>query len=271
MMPHRGTPGSPAAAAAASRLAAERHVRAAAAAIDWPEWLRATERKRRQVARNDGGPSAGGAAPAPAACPCWPGYFEAATDASFRLDGLVLPPDDLAAALARGSAGKAFRSRQQQRARNHVAILRSLEKLLRTGGSLKPGDVVRWYTSIACGLSTTRLDEPTTARLEAVVRRINSPQLRLKPAVQEIALLYRQWLSDPLVPSFNGILARLLLRYHLGRCGLPPVLFVPELDGGGKIPDERRMLERLLALIDAAYATLLGTPNVQPARPTNGA
>jgi hypothetical protein len=258
MMPHRGTDGSPA-AAATSRAAKQRHERSAP--VDWPEWLRATERKRRQVARNDGA-AAPGSAPA-AAGVCWPGYFEAATDASFRLDGLVLPPDDLAAALARGSAGKAFRSRQQQRARNHVAILRSLEKMLRGGGALKPGDVVRWYTSIACGLSTTALDEPTTARLEAVVRRINSPQLRLKPAVQEIAQLYRQWLSDPLVPSFNGILARLLLRYHLGRCGLPPVLFVPELDGGSQMPDERRMLERMLELIDAAYAALLGAQNSQ--------
>src|SRR5687768_2519832 len=162
-----------------------------------------------------------------------------------------------AAALARGGAARAFRSRQQQRVRNHVAILRHLESLLRRGGTLKSPDVVRWYTSVACGLSTTQLDEPTTARLDAVVRQINSPHLRLRPAVQGIARVHRQMLADPVVPSFNGILARLLLRYHLGRCGLPPVLFVPERDATVLL-DEQRLLARLLELIDEAYAMMLG-------------
>lgn len=218
-----------------------------ASPFDWTQWLRLTERRRRLAARCE--PQAVKAFLA--------GYYLAATDASFRLEGLDLPPGDVAAALARGGAARAFRSRQQQRVRNHVAILRHLESLLRRGGTLKSPDVVRWYTSVACGLSTTRLDEPTTVRLDAVVRQINSPHLRLRPAVQGIARLHRQMLADPVVPSFNGILARLLLRYHLGRCGLPPVLFVPEVDGGTRLLDEQRLLQRLLQLIHETYAKLL--------------
>jgi hypothetical protein len=66
-------------------------------------------------------------------------------------------------------------------------------------------------------------------------------------------------LADPVVPSFNGILARLLLRYHLGRCGLPPVLFAPDLDGAGRLLDEPRLLARLLELIHQSYGALLGS------------
>lgn len=226
-------PGSPAAATAP--------------AIDWPTWLRVTQRQRRLA--SDLGPHHARA--------FWANYYVTATDASFRLEGLNLPPGDLAAALARGgAASRAFRSRQQQRVRNHVAILRHIEHLLRRGATLKSADVVRWYTSVACGLSTTRLDEPTTARLDGLIRQINSPHLRLRPALQEIARLHRQMLADPVVPSFNGILARLLLRYHLGRCGLPPVLFVPEQDAG-RLLNEARLLARMLELIHISYAAML--------------
>ena len=219
------------------------------AAFDWAHWLRTTERRRRLVARAD--PRQFKA--------FWSGYVLAATDASFRLEGLDLSRADLAAALDPAGRARAFRSRQQQRVRNHVAILRHLETLLRRGGTLKSADVVRWYTSVASGLSTTQFDEPTAARLDAVVRQINSPHLRLRPAVQGIARLHRQMLADPVVPSFNGILARLLLRYHLGRCGLPPVTFVPEVDRGLGLLDEQRLLHRMLELIDESYAVLLAT------------
>jgi hypothetical protein len=245
MIPQRWTPGS----AAASRPAAG--AAPPPGDIDWPAWSRNTERKRRLAARQEG--SASPAAPAPLPL----GYFLAATDASFRLDGLDLPRRDVEAALARGWGARAFRPRQQQRVRNHVAILHRIERLLRRGESLKSAEVVRWYTSVACGLSTTQLDEPMTVRLDTVVRQVNSPHLRLCPAVQGIARLHRQMLADPVVPSFNGILARLLLRYHLGRCGLPPVIFVPESDGAGVLLDERRLLARLPELIDVAYATML--------------
>jgi hypothetical protein len=220
--------------------------------IDWPQWVRSTERKRRLAARQDG--HAVGATVLPTLLGA--GYFLAATDASFRLDGMHLPPRDLAAAVSRGWGAKTFRPRQQQRVRNHVAILRRVERLLRHGGPLKAGEVVRWYTSVACGLSTTGLDEPNTSRLEGIVRQVNSPHLRLCPAVQGIARLHGQMLADPVVPSFNGILARLLLRYHLGRCGLPPVVFSPESDGP-LLLNEQRLLSRLLDLIDEAYATML--------------
>ena len=63
-------------------------------------------------------------------------------------------------------------------------------------------------------------------------------------------------LADPVVPSFNGILARLLLRYHLGRCGLPPVILVPEQDAG-RLLDESHLLTRLLDLVHESYAAML--------------
>jgi hypothetical protein len=218
-------------------------------AIDWTHWLRNTERQRRQLARADGSASGGPT--------FWGRYFLDATNASFRLDGLILPAADLSAAVARGSAAKPSpRSRQQQRVRNHVAILHHIERLLSRALALKADDVVRWYTSIACGLSIERLDEPMTSRLDGIVRQINSPHLRLAPAVQGIARLHWQMLADPVVPSFNGILARLLLRYHLGRCKLPPVVFVPEHDAA-VMGDEPRLLARMLERIEQTYDVIL--------------
>ena len=131
-----------------------------------------------------------------------------------------------------------------------------MESSVRLGESLKGQNVIRWYTSISCGLSTAALDEGTIDRLDTVVRRINSPQLRLQPAVSEIARLHTQLISVPFVPSFNGILARLMLQFHLGRCGLPPILFDPEADQG-IMEDENRLLDRMLHLIDASYDVLL--------------
>ena len=248
--PHRPPPAPPPLGPIGRRVSGAVHAArgTAPAAVDWAQWLRVAERGRRLAARRGGR----------AAKQFWADYYLAAPDASFRLEGLDLPPADLAAALARGGgAVRAFRSRQQQRVRNHVAILRRLDTLLRRGDALRPPEVVRWYTSIACGLSTTRLDEPTAARLEGVVRQVNSPHLRLRPAVQGIARLHRQMLADPLVPSFNGILARLLLHYHLGRCGLPPVLFAPHVDTTDRLLDEQQLLQRLLQLIHETYAALL--------------
>ena len=93
-------------------------------------------------------------------------------------------------------------------------------------------------------------------RLDHVVRRINSPQLRLQPALVDIAKLHVMLLRDPLVPSFNGILSRLLLRYHLGRIGLPPVVFDPNEDAPSLL-DETMLLARLLELIEQSYDRLL--------------
>jgi hypothetical protein len=62
-------------------------------------------------------------------------------------------------------------------------------------------------------------------------------------------------LADPLVPSFNGILARLLLRYHLGRCGLPAVVFDPQVDT--RPGDAEGMLRRLVELLELSYDQML--------------
>ena len=214
---------------------------------DWQSWLRTTERKRRLLARIDG----------PTLRPFWSAYFVGATDSSFRLDGFVVGEVDLWAALAPGWGRRSLGARQQQRVRNHVAILRSVERMLARGHVLKPHDVVRWYTSVACGLSTTRLDDAAAVRLDGVVRQLNSPHLRLAPAVQSIARLHHQLLAEPVVPGFNGILARLLLRWHLGRCGLPPVLFDATRDGG-VLGDEMKLQSRLLEMIDQSHDAMLG-------------
>jgi hypothetical protein len=233
---------------------AREHVVANGSAIDWSNWLRETERKRRLLSRAESGIHG-----APV---FWTAnYYARATLTSFELEGMPLSRADLTSALQRCAACKACRSRQQQRGRNHVAILRRLEKFLRFGTAIKAREIVRWYTSIASGLSTTRLDEPSMRRIDEIARQINSPHLRLCPALQGIARLHAELLADPIVPSFNGILARLLLRYQLGRCGLPPVLFAPDRDGASVLLNERKFLPRLLKLIDAAFGEVLGDGN----------
>jgi hypothetical protein len=218
---------------------------AAVIAPDWMAWLRLIERKQRMLARLS--PSSNG----------FPAQLLGRlTTASFRLEGLDVSDAQVAAALSAAPGRRPFRSRLSQRLRNHVAILRGIQRLVHRGESLKVRSVVRWYTSVSCGLSTASLDDSTMARLDATVRRISSPRLRLQPAVQEMAGLCAQWMNDPLVPSFNGILARLLLHYHLGRCGLPPVLFDPTTDRP-LLTDEPRLLSRLMDLIDASYSLML--------------
>jgi hypothetical protein len=219
--------------------------------IDWPRWLRLVERKRRLTGRS----GTGHASHLPDA------MLALGTLASFRLEGIDVDDSTTVSALKPGALKlgrdyNPFRSRLAMRIRNHVAILHRIERGLHHGESLKTAAVVRWYTLISSGLSITSLDEPTMNRLDQLVRRINSPHLRLQPAVQEIARLHAQALADPLVPGFNGILARLLLRYHLGRCGLPPVVFHAETDGP-VMTDETSLLARLLELIDESYDLLL--------------
>jgi hypothetical protein len=221
------------------------------AAIDWPRWLRLVERKRRLTTRADNR----------RARPLPDSILQLSTLASFKLEGIELDDATTIAALHPGNQKPGrdhnhFRSRLAMRIRNHVAILHRIERGLHHGESLKTAAVVRWYTLISSGLSITSLDEPTMSRLDQLVRRINSPHLRLQPAVQEIARLHAQSVSDPLVPGFNGILARLLLRYHLGRCGLPPVVFHAESDAP-VLTDETTLLARLLELIDESYDLLL--------------
>jgi hypothetical protein len=214
--------------------------------INWGSWLRGTDRKRRLLHRTD-----------QPFCQHLPSaYFARATYSSFRLDGIETDEHDVLAALATGRHRQGLRSRAAQRIRNHVSILRHIESAVRIGESLKTQVVIRWYTTVGSGLINAGLSDSVMDRLDQVVRRINSPQLRLQAALGDISRLHVSLLTDPLVPSFNGILARLLLRYHLGRVGLPPVVFDPDADAP-KLLDDTMLLARLLELIDLSYDLLL--------------
>jgi hypothetical protein len=212
---------------------------------DWNLWLRLIERKRRLMSR------------------LWPfgrqfslSFLLGMTSVSFRLDGVEVSDAEAGESLTASPRRNRVRSRLGQRLRNHLAILRHIQRLLTAGQALTVQTVVRWYTSVSCGLSTSALSTATMDRISAVVSRMSSPRLRLQPAVQEVAHLHAQLMVDPLVPSFNGIMTRLLLCYHLGRCGLPPVMFDPLIDGK-VLADEAKLLPRLMDLIDQSYSLML--------------
>lgn len=151
---------------------------------------------------------------------------------SFRLENLAVTEADVESAISPGAPRGAapLRSIKTLRLRNHLAILRRIERLVHQGRELKAEVVLRWYTSIACGLSIGPMDEPRLRRLETALSRMSNPQLRLRQAVNEAAALHAELLRDPLFPGFNGVLARLLLQYHLARSQLPPVVFDPLAD-----------------------------------------
>jgi hypothetical protein len=146
------------------------------------------------------------------------------TYSSFRLESLSITERDVTEALSCGAGRRALRPPHLLRIRNHVAILRHIQKSTRRGQELKLAGVVRWYTSISCGLSMG-VDLSRADRLGQCLRRINSPQLRLQQAITDVSQVHAQLTSDPIFPGFNGILARLLLQYHLSRCRLPMVTF----------------------------------------------
>jgi hypothetical protein len=214
--------------------------------LDWAGWIQLLQRRQRVLSRQHE------SEPTPP-----PAYFINATCTSFTLDGIAVTEQEVAEALAHGPAQRKLRSRAAQRIRNHVAILHSIESSLRRSDLLKTASVIRWYTSISSGLSTNALGDARTARLDGIARRINSPQLRLQPALQEIVRMYADLLVDPLFPSFNGILSRLLLRYHLGRCGLPFAVIGTNGESSD-LPTETTMAMRLLNAIDDSYGLLLG-------------
>lgn len=209
--------------------------------VDWPRWLRSIERKRRTLS---GKPIVS------------PVLIREATLSSFRLEGIDATEADLDEAITPTRNRRLFRSRQRTRLRNHLAILLATERLLGKRQPLKAAHVLRWYTVISSGLSTASLALPEMMRIESVVRRINSPQMRLQPAILEIARLHCDLLADAMFPSFNGILARLLLRVHLGHCGLPPVVFDPTVDAQ-RFSDANLLLPRLLELIDRSFDRML--------------
>jgi|GEM_PF-1738827 len=243
------------------RLSPEAHTAAIrpathAAVFDWTPWLRQIERKRRLLGRL--------CSPVWQAPVAWLAKF---TAVSFRLDGMDVTEEQVALAAAVVRSPRRFRSRLSQRLRNHLAILRSIQRMLLRGVALRGSYVVRWYTSISCGLSTTSLDDMAMDRIETVVGRLGSPRLRLQSAVQDISQLHSQLIADPLVPSFNGILARLLLFYHLGRCGLPPVMFDAVADQP-VLHDQQKLLPRLMSLIDSSFDVMLAdaTPTLAEAQ-----
>ena len=221
-------------------------------ATEWPALLRRVERKRRSLDRDhDGADPNANLIPSPP-----DDYYLRATWASFRLEGLDVTEDELREALGPTSSDRpTLRSRQALRLRNHAAILHRIENDLQQGLTLTGDTVLRWYVGISAGLSTTSLDQATQARLDDVVRRVNSPQLRLQPALQEVAATHLRLLADPLVPSFNGILARLLLRYHLGRSRLPGVVWDPLADARPR--DAATVLRRLVELLDESFDRVL--------------
>ena len=212
----------------------------------WRDTARALLQQRHAAAQND----------APSPLPT--DYFERATCSSFQMDGVPLTAAEFNAAVSRNGNGRSHRSRSAQRARNHVAVLRHIERMLRRGQALQTGDVFRWYTSIACGLSCGGMESGTAGRVAQVVSAVNSPRLRFWPAVKEVAALHATLLADPFVPGFNGILARLTLRYHMGRCGLPAVVFDPVADPprlGAIATLQPRLLELILANYDGNART----------------
>jgi hypothetical protein len=244
-MPFRQRHSPPPVGPASPKSGGRNHGGRSLAPLDLAALLRRVERKRRLLARAPG---------AQTSLP--PDYYVRQTLASFRLDGLGVTEEEVREALGHGPERPLLlRSRQSQRLRNHAALLHHVENRLRAGHSLSTDDVVRWYTTISAGLSTTRLDLSATARVGEVVQRINSPQLRMRAALQEIASTHVRLMTDPLVPSFNGILARLLFRYHLGRCKLPAVVFDATLDA--RPPALDGAVGRLMQLLDESYDELL--------------
>lgn len=213
-----------------------------ASEIDWEKWTRHIESRRRRLAKTHpfDGPLTARA------------FLAEATHSSFKLEGLDVSEKDIAAALATGVKRRVVRSRQAQRVRNHVAVLREIDAQVLTGAALVPDAFVRWYASVSCGLCPADLSEASRLRLIGHIHRINFPELRLAGAIQEIVRLHRQLLVDPLVPSFNGILSRLLLRYHLGRCGLPPIIFHPDTPITA-LTQEKILLPLLMELVDDSY------------------
>jgi hypothetical protein len=213
--------------------------------VDWQRWSRSIELKRRRMQSVD-----------VARIFASRELLARAAYASFRIEGLEVDEGQMSAALAVGVERRAFRPRQAQRVRNHVAIQRHIAHKLRSFEPLRPATVVRWYTVISCGLCPNELTDSTHQRLAESLHRINTPELRLQAAVQEIARVHVKFINEPLVPSFNGILGRLLLRYHLGRCGFPPVIFHPETPALA-LRQERFFLPLLMDLLEKSYALLL--------------
>ena len=177
------------------------------------------------------------------------------TLASFRMEQIATDYQEIAHALARTPNCTGLRSPHLLRIRNHIAILLRIDQALARREDLQPMGVLRWYTSLSRGLSIAGVDPSRVDRLAVRLRQINSPALIVQSALPQIAAAHAQLLCDPIFPGFNGILARLLLRYHLGRCLLPPVVFDPDRDRAVALAPGT-LLPRLVELLTEAYQRL---------------
>jgi hypothetical protein len=205
--------------------------------VELAAWSRNVERLRHQKAKNP--------------VTLDHAWIEAFTWSSFRLDGILMPREHVTLALGHRSRPREFRSRLGQRVRNHAAIVLRLERQMKRNMPLRADQVLGWYALISSGLSTTALAACKNERLVQVVARINAPNFRLGLAVHEIVTLHLEILRDELVPGFNGILARLLLTAHLGRCGLRPVILDPD---AAFLDDDNAFLREVMRRIQQAYA-----------------
>src|SRR5688500_7864716 len=101
-------------------------------APDRPALLRRLERKRRLLLRLMQTQSLP------------PELFTRLTCSSFSLEGLAVTELEVLTALAGARDRRSLRPPQSLRIRNHVAILRAIEKNVRGGQELKPRAVLRW-------------------------------------------------------------------------------------------------------------------------------
>ena len=156
-----------------------------------------------------------------------------ATHASFAIEGIRASLEQVARAVGHQQRVRAFRSPLTHRIRAHAAILRCCERLIASERPLRLDHVVRWYTGLSAGVTSTPIESADVrARVECVVIRLNAPTSRLANAIGEAVALYHDLLRDPVVPGYNGIVARLMLNLQLGRSGLLPVIVDPAGDDG---------------------------------------
>ncbi len=215
--------------------------------------LRQVERQRRIVQQS-------GAIPR-----CCVSLLTRITQASFELEDLCITAQELELARAPSTQPRRLRPLQVLRFRNHMAILRAIERSTERQEPIGPAAVLRWYTSISCGLSIAPVDEPRTARLERVLRRINSPNLRIQQAVPDACELHVCLMADPVFPGFNGLVSRLLLQYSLLRCGLTMVALDPARDCL-RLRDPAALAPRLLELVLQSWDGLRPEPKSRPVR-----
>lgn len=178
-----------------------------------------------------------------------------ATSASFRIDGIPVTVEQVTRALGHQQAVRAFRSPLSNRLRAHAAILRCIERIVAADKPLRATHLYRWYAGLSAGLSAGAGIGDDAGRASEVVARANLPTSRLSTALADVLQLYDDIMSRPIVPSYNGIIARLVLNLHLGRCGLLPVIVEPgeESFARGQL-DERTLLHLLARRYELAGA-----------------